>query len=202
MAVEFGSALRNRLFAALSGIRGADVTGQGEDLRGMLLAVGGPSSKTRSGIDLTKAAAQLGVSRRTCERWVRTAATGQGQRPSAGHAKTLTRKARQAASTQAGRRAAVQAVRKRQVYNRGARLAIRGRQGPARAGKSYQRDRVTQVALDPADAEAMLAAYEQGGDRGFIDWATATWDQQYLDDWGFQTVEEIEILSPTRGGWQ
>jgi transposase-like protein len=198
MAVEFGPGLRNRLFAALSGISGADVSGQGEDLRGMLLAVGGPSSKTRSGIDLTKAAAQLGVSRRTCERWVQTAAAGQGQRPSASHARTLTRKARQAASTKAGRRTAVQAMRERQVYSRGARLSIRGRQGPARAGKNYQRDRLTQLDLDPADAEAMLAAYEQGGDRGFLDWATATWDQQYLDDWGFQTIEEIDIQPPTR----
>src|SRR5450759_5645794 len=81
MDLEFGANLRGKLFTALTGNSEADVTGKG-DVRGMLMAVGGSSSKTKSGIDLTKAAAKLGVSRRTVERWVKTAATGQGQRPS------------------------------------------------------------------------------------------------------------------------
>ena len=81
------SDLRGKLFSAITG-RDADVSGQpGGDLRGMLMAVGGASRRTQSGIDLTKAAKSLGVSRRTVERWVKTEQTGTGQRPSAQHAK-------------------------------------------------------------------------------------------------------------------
>ena len=76
------SDLRGKLFTALTG-RDADVSGQaGGDLRGMLMAVGGASRRTKSGIDLTKAAKSLGVSRRTVERWVKTEQTSAGQRPS------------------------------------------------------------------------------------------------------------------------
>ena len=97
--------LRTSLFSMLTG-RQADVSGQvGGDVRGMLMAVGGASSRTKSGIDLTRAAGKLGVSRRTVERWVKTAQTGSGQRPSSQHAKTLATKARQAATTKAGRKA-------------------------------------------------------------------------------------------------
>ena len=97
--------LRNTLFAVLTGRQG-DVSGKaGGDVRGMLMAVGGSSTRTKSGIDLTAAANKLGVSRRTVERWVKTAQTGTGQRPSAPHAKALAAKARQAATTKAGRKA-------------------------------------------------------------------------------------------------
>src|SRR4051794_29802263 len=93
------SYLRGKVFNLLTGMQ-ADVSGSPQgDLRGMLLAVGGTSSKTRSGIDLTGAAAKLGVSRRTVERWVRTSQTGTGQRPSAAHLTNLAKQARQAATT-------------------------------------------------------------------------------------------------------
>ena len=201
MDLEFGANLRGKLFTALTGNSEADVTGKG-DVRGMLMAVGGSSSKTKSGIDLTKAAAKLGVSRRTVERWVKTAATGQGQRPSPQHAKLLAGHARKAATTKAGRKAAVQVVRDRKTMARGARLAIKGSQGPLRNGKDYPRNRLTQLMIDPDAAEAMLTAYEQGGDKGFMTWATNFYDQEYLEDWGFQTVDSIEIESPYGGGWR
>ena len=93
------SDLRGKVFAALTG-RHADVSGRTDgDIPGMLLAVGGPSSKTKSGIDLTKAAKALGVSRRTVERWVKTAKTGVGQRPSSPRAHILAPKSREAAAT-------------------------------------------------------------------------------------------------------
>jgi hypothetical protein len=91
-------------------------------------------------------------------------------------------------------------VRGQSAYRLGARLRIRGLQGPGRAGKDYPRQRATELLLDPADADAMLTAYEQGGDRGFVDWATNYWGQEYLPDWGFQTVEEVDIQPLTRGG--
>ena len=197
------SDLRGKLFTALTG-RDADVSGQaGGDLRGMLMAVGGASRRTKSGIDLTKAAKSLGVSRRTVERWVKTEQTGTGQRPSAQHAKSLATKARQAATTKAGRRAALAGSSMRQaIASRGARLSITGLQGPHAAGRDYMRNRTTQLELDPADAEAMMDAWENGGEKGFMTWATGHWGNEYLDDWKFDAVDAIDIERPYGGGWR
>ena len=201
--------LRGRIFAALTGNGQADVTGKGDDIRGMLMAVGGSSSKTRSGIDLTKAAGSLGVSRRTVERWVKTADTGTGQRPSPTHSKTLAGKARQAASTKAGRKAALSRVRAAKTFARGARISISGMQGPHAAGRDYLRSRTTQLELDPDAAEAMLNAYEQGGEKGFTAWATSHWGidggdgaPAYLDDWRFESMDNVDIEGPYGGGWR
>lgn len=194
--------LRSTIFSALTG-RQVDVSGRaGGDLRGMLMAVGGPSSKTRSGIDLTNAARTLGVSRRTVERWVQTAQTGAGQRPSRTHATSLARQARRAATTRAGRRAALASTTVRQITSRGARLTITAIQGPHAAGRDYMRNRTTQLELDPTAAEAMLTAWENGGDRGFMSWAAGHWDQEYLPDWRFESVGDIELQRPFGGEWR
>lgn len=197
------SDLRGKVFTALTG-SDADVSGQtGGDLRRMLMAVGGASRRTRSGIDLTKAAKTLGVSRRTVERWVKTEQTGAGQRPSAQHLKSLAGKARRAATTKSGRRAALAGSTMRQaITGRGARLSITGLQGPHAAGRDYMRKRTTQLELDPADAEAMLNAWEDGGEKGFMAWATGHWGNEYLDDWKFDDVDGIDIERPYGGGWR
>ena len=195
--------LRNTLFAILTG-RQADVSGSASgDVRGMLMAVGGTSNRTKSGIDLTKAASKLGVSRRTVERWVKSAQTGAGQRPSPQHAKALASKARQAATTKAGRKAALAGSPLRQaITSRGARVSIDGLQGPHAAGKDYIRKRVTQVYLDPADAHAMMNAWETGGEKGFMSWATTFWDTEYLNDWTFDSVDGVTIERPHGGAWR
>lgn len=192
--------LRGALFTALTG-RTGDVAGDpAGDVVGMLMAVGGPSARTRSGIDLTAAGRALGVSRRTVERWVRAAATGQGQRPSPGHARALARRARQAATTKAGRRAALAGSAARQAVAQGARLSITGVQGPI--SRDYMRQRVTTLDLDPADADAMLTAWENGGDKGFLAWASSHWDQQYVDDWRFGDVDAVSLETPFGGEWR
>lgn len=195
--------LRNTLFSILTG-RQADVSGSASgDVRGMLMAVGGTSNRTKSGIDLTKAASKLGVSRRTVERWVKSAQTGAGQRPSPQHAKALASKARQAATTKAGRKAALAGSPLRQaITSRGARVSIDGLQGPHAAGKDYIRKRVTQVYLDPADAHAMMNAWETGGEKGFMSWATTFWDTEYLNDWTFDSVDGVTIERPHGGAWR
>ena len=195
--------LRNRLFAALTG-RDADVSGKpGGDLKGMLLAVGGSSTRTRSGIDLTRAAGRLGLSRRTLERWVKTTETGEGQRPSPAHAKSLAKKARQAATTKAGRKAALAgSTLRRSITARGARISISGDQGPRAAGRDYIRYRTTMLELDPGDAEAMMNAWENGGEKGFMSWATTHWDQDYLADWKFGEVDGIDVERPDGGRWR
>ena len=197
------SDLRGKIFSALTG-RQADVSGKADgDMSGMLMAVGGPSSKTKSGIDLTKAAKSLGVSRRTVERWVKTAQTGTGQRPSAKHAATLVTKARQAATTKAGRKAALAGSTVRQaIATRGARVSIEALQGPRAAGRDYMRKRTTQIDLDPTDAEAMMSAWENGGEKGFMSWATSHWGNEYLDDWKFGEVDTVGIERPEGGAWR
>ena len=62
---------RSSLFRGLTGRQGADVSGKAgtsPDLRGMLLAAYGPGA--RGGVNTAAAAQDLGVSRRTVERWV------------------------------------------------------------------------------------------------------------------------------------
>lgn len=193
--------LRGMLFTALTG-RQADVSGKPDgDLRGMLRAVGGASTRTKSGINLTAAAGRLGVSRRTVERWVKAADTGAGQRPSPSHAKSLATKARQAATTKAGRKAALAGSKLRQsVTSRGARISITGEQGPHT--KDYMRNRTTQLDLDPDDAAAMIEAWENGGDKGFMSWASNHWGQDYLDDWQFGELDAVEIEMPYGGQWR
>lgn len=193
--------LRGVLFSALTGNRG-DVSGKGQDVKGMLLAVGGPSRRTRSGIDLTAAADKLGVTRRTVERWLRSGQPG-GQRPSQHHAKALAKAARQAATTRAGRKAGVAGLRSKVARSTaGVRLSIGGTQGPTAQGRTYTRPRLTQLDLDQQDALAMLDAYERGGDKGFMSWATQHWGQEYLDDWAFQSVDEVRVEGVNRGAWQ
>lgn len=196
------SDLRGKLFTALTG-RDGDVSGQTDgDLRGMLMAIGGASGRTKSGIDLTKVAASLGVTRRTVERWVKTEQEGTGQHPSPEHAKSVATKARQAATTQAGRRAALADSNMRQAFSRGARVSITGPQGPSADGKNYMRNRTTQLELRPEDAEAMMDAWESRGEKGFLAWATSYWGAEYLEDWKFDSADDVRIERPYGGEWR
>lgn len=209
--------VRDELFRKLTGLTDADVSsGGGGSLRGRLLAVGGASTTTKSGINLTRAAEVLKVSRRTVERWVRAADTGSGQRPSAEHAKLLATKARQAATTQAGRKATlgqsplVQQMRAKSVVQ----VKVKAFQGPAAAplpgeplDTSYMRDRSTMVKIEGAEQiQQMLDAYAQHGDKGFLDWMQTTWGggpggepvALYLSDWKFSEIDSIDFDFPTR----
>lgn len=202
----FDPALRRAVFTALSGDPGADPGADPTDVRGMLRAVGGASTRTRTGIDLTRAAAALGVSRRTVERWVRTAETGQGQRPSPGHAQTLRRVARQAATTRPGRRRALAAARASgAATQRGARMLISGMQGPQT--RTYMRDRQTWADLTPDQVQAMLDAYETGGDKGLLGWVSGHWNDRgdgqpgYVEDWMFGQITGVDFQFFEGGGW-
>lgn len=201
------SGLRGRLFAAVTG-RGGDVSGSTSgDLRAQLLVIGGASTRTRSGINLTAAAQQLGVSRRTAERWVQSATTGRGQRPSPASARAIARRSRQAASTKAGRRASLAGSQtQRLARTRGITLAVTGTQGPGGHGKDYSRFRRTVQKLSPEDAQAALDAWVDGGEQGFMAWTTDRWSGSededgvytgYLEGWEFQAPpEDIEFLDP------
>lgn len=197
--------LRSTIFSALTGKK-ADVSGKADgNVSGMLMAIGGSSTKTKSGIDLTRAAKSLGVSRRTVERWFKTSQTGSGQRPSPQHSKAMATKARQAATTKRGRRAALGAsnVRKH-ITSRGARITISGEQGPI-IGSDYRRRRTTTLDLDPDQAAAMMDAFEEGGEKGFMTWANNFWDEEYVSDWSFSTepggIDDITVAPQGRNSW-
>ena len=193
----FTRQLRGVLFSGLTG-RGGDVSGRTDaDVREMLLAIGGPAN-TRSGINLTAVAAELGVSRRTAERWVTTA----GQRIQLRGA-TLARvvaRSRQAATTKAGRRKAMAGVRAGPRARYGAKLSVTGQQGPLRAGTAYRRRRKIELVLDPQAAAEMMAAYEDGGDKGYMAWLESYASENYLDDWGFDSLDRIEVADPRESG--
>lgn len=182
---------------ALMAGRGGDVAGRPDgDIRGMLLAAGGPSSKTRSGINLTRAAEKLNVSRRTVERWVKTADTGAGQRPSPANLKRLAKAARQAVSTKAGRAQGAAAVTRR--HPRGTWISVTAFQGPDDSEGEHMRDRRTTIELTPEDLQALRDAWTSQGEAGVKQWLTETFDDHYLPGWKFGDIDDIGFGN--RGG--
>lgn len=185
--------LRGLLFGALSGRPNSDVSGKADgDVKGMLLAVGGASDKTRSGIDLTSAAKALGVSRRTVERWVRSADSGTGQRPSKEHQTTLARASRQRATTKAGRAQTLAgSSRMQRMARHGGKVRINAFQGPME--NKYKRLRTVEWDLSAAEAREMMAAYEARGDAGFMAWAQQFGTENYVPDWQIGDVEGLSF---------
>ena len=190
------AALATKAFALFTG-RAGDVSGaRGAGLLGQLLAIGGPSARTTSGIDLTRAAAALGVSRRTAERWVATARTGSGQRPSTRHAAALAARSKAMATTRAGRSAAMATTGRMASLARGAKLTIAAVQGPRSV--EYMRPRTVSVILDPDQASAMAEAWQGGGQRGLMRWAVGHFREEYTDGWRFGEVDSLDV-EPSAG---
>src|SRR5690606_10238966 len=184
------------VFSSITGVPDtslADVSGKGQDVVGMLLAVGGRSTKTKSGIDLGAAAKRLGVTPRTVQRWLAGAGIAGGPGPSAANTKKLVTASRQASSTKRGRAAALARSAARQRLAGGAKLKFDGKQGPHSLEPPYGRDRITELTLDPDHVEAMLNAWEDGGEAGFMSWAADFWDENYKDDWKFGGDGEIDV---------
>jgi hypothetical protein len=179
------------VFSAVTG-RPGDVSGTG-DVRDMLLAAFGVGP--RGGVNTRAAAAGLGVSQRTVQRWLAPEGRQRNQ-PRADHLKDLGKRARQAATTKKGRRTALTPARKDAMSRYGAKVLVRGEQGPRRAGRDYSRDRWTDLVLDPADVAAMRAAYEAGGDKGFVAWMENHYDAEYVGGWTFSTIRELHITDP------
>ena len=61
---------------------------------------------------------------------------------------------------------------------------------------------MTQVDLDPADAQAMIDAWVAGGDKGFMTWARDHWDQEYVAGWDFSSIDQLEVQEPYGGSWR
>ncbi|MBV6762661.1 terminal protein [Rhodococcus opacus] len=189
---------RSMVFGALTGRPEAAVTPQAggrPDLKGMLLAAYGLNR--RGGLDTATAAKDLGVTQRTVQRWVASAGHQRIAAPKRDTLSALMKKARQAATTQRGRKAALAAVRAskqgKALANHGGHIRIRGHQGPSAAGKTYKRDREIRLELSPSEVEAMWSAYEQGGDKAFSSWITDHADIQYVAGWEFERIDEMHL---------
>ena len=183
----------NTLLRRISGRGEADVTEEGS-ARGMLQAAFGRGP--RGGPVNAKAAAQaLGVSAGTVRRW----AAGT-QKPSPGRLAALRAAARRTITTTRGRRAATSDFRTSaqgsQALRGGSKIWVSGEQGVGGYDQGYARDRRVATDITPDELEAMLRAYEDGGDRGLRDWMKEFFDDKYVAGWDFVTIDDIGIGTP------
>jgi hypothetical protein len=191
---RFTADLRNALFRSVTG-RAGDVSGRADaDVRGMLTAAYGPGPRGAA-INTRAAAQDLGVRQRTVQRWL-AGDERQHNRPSDTHLRGLARKARQAATTRAGRRRALAGVRGSSMTRYGSKMAVRGVQGPTAAGRDYRRSRQVLLQLDPDSVTDLLDAYEAGGDKGLVSWLEEYAGDHYVDGWGFDSIEHLGLDDP------
>lgn len=180
---------RQTYFVAISGRRGADVSNQ-SNTKGMLLAAFGRGARGAA-VNAKAAAKKLGVAVSTVRRW----ASGK-QKPSAAHLDALQTASRKAATTKAGRKAATNDFRAstqgRAALAGGTSLWISGNQGPGgNVDDQYTKDRTIRQSIDVDDVQAMLRAYEEGGDEGLHAWMTQLIGDKYLADWGFISIDDF-----------
>lgn len=187
------AAQSNTFFRRISGRREAD-SAEGTSMRGMLQAVFGRGP--RGGAVNARAAAQsLGVSPGTVRRW----AAGT-QQPSSGRLAAIRQAARRVTSTKRGRRGATADFRSSaqgsQALRGGSKIWVSGVQGVGGYEKDYSRDRRVATNISPSEIEAMLRAYEDGGDSGLRDWMREFFDEKYVDQWDFVTIDDFGIGTP------
>lgn len=183
---RYGAQARGAVFAALTGRTGADVPGARDaDLGAQLRAAFGVSRRDPTRPDTAAAAAGLGISQRQVQRYL--AGTN---RPSPATRSRLTTAARQAATTQRGRRAAVAAVRNARSQ-RGINITIRGLQGPT---ADYARQRTITMNLDRNLATNFYNAYVDRGDIGALDFLAGNSEQTYfIDSWHFTDINDLNV---------
>jgi hypothetical protein len=196
---KYGSKIRDALFGQLSGRPGADTSGTvpkevtPQNLTGMLMGAYGPSRRDPSRPDTAAAAAGLGVTQRTVQRWL----SGQIQRPAPATVQSLARAARQASGTKQGRTAAIAAFRARQGQTpgkqQGMQLSFRGMMGP---GDDYWGDRPRRAnwQLNAQQQEDFLGAYEQGGENAALDWLADNSQEIYgVDPWSWGEISSLDV---------
>lgn len=179
----------NAFFRFATGLAG-DVSGRVDPslVREQLIAAYGPGRRGAA-IDTRAAAKDLGVTQRTVERWI--AAEGrQRSTPKLASLRRLAGRSRQAATTKAGRSAAVARMRNtsqgKNKANFGGRLTIDGYQGP----KGYPRIRAITLDLPPDQVEAMWSAYEAGGQKALLEWVNGRGDE-YVQGWSVNRLDDL-----------
>ena len=187
------AAQSNTFYRRISGRREADLA-EGANLRGMLQAVFGRGPRGGA-VDARAAAQSLGVSPGTVRRW----AAGT-QKPSPSRMAAIQSAARRTTTTKRGRRAATADFRTSaqgsQALRGGSKIWVSGEQGVGGYDQGYARDRRVATDISPDEIEAMLRAYEDGGDRGLRDWLREFFDDKYVAGWDFVTIDDFGIGTP------
>lgn len=199
-----GPQIDTDLFAALTGREAP--AGEGRIAAALRTAYG---ERGDGRPDTTVAARRLGVSTRTVRRWLQQ--EREGLTPASTNVTRLEVAARRARTTRRGRAAALRARRAADApaptaaprsRGRGAptpalpkvkAVSVTGSQGPVGAGNnSYKRYRTIRLSLSDSDNQAMLDAYERGGDAGFAQWLTDR-SQGYVSGWQFDDVSDLTL---------
>ncbi|MFK4299893.1 DNA-binding XRE family transcriptional regulator, partial [Arthrobacter sp. GAS37] len=149
----------------------------------------------RGGVDTAKAAKSLGVTQRAVNYWL----SGK-YRPKVEVQKTIATKSRQAATTKRGRQRLVQHARAQmaKTKNKSPQIFVVGNQGPRNADPNYLRHRVTNLwqNLGPDDVDTFISAWEEGGETAALEWLTQAFGDSYLDEWGFESIDQISFTDP------
>ncbi|OOK65417.1 helix-turn-helix family protein [Mycobacterium kansasii] len=187
------AAQSNTFLQRISGRREADSAG-GASMRGMLQAVFGRGPRGAA-VNARAAAQALGVSPGTVRRW----AAGT-QQPTPGRLATIRAAARRVSSTKRGRRAAAADFRTSaqgsKALRTGSKIWVSGEQGVGGYDQGYARDRRVATDISADEIEALLRAYEEGGDRALRDWLKQFFDDKYVAGWDFVTIDDFGIGSP------
>jgi transcriptional regulator with XRE-family HTH domain len=183
----------NTFFQRISGRRDAD-SAEGGSIRGMLQAAFGRGPRGAA-VNAATAAKRLGVSPGTVRRW----AAGT-QKPAEGRLAAIRTAARRVTSTKRGRRAATADFRTSaagaQALRTGSKIWISGEQGVGGYEQGYARDRRIATDISAEDIQALLAAYEEGGDAGLRDWLKRFLDANYVAGWDFVTIDDFGFGTP------
>lgn len=183
----------NTFLRRISGRREAD-SAEGTSTRGMLQAVFGRGPRGAA-VNARAAAQQLGVSLGTVRRW----AAGT-QQPSRDRLAAIRAAARRVTTTKRGRRGATADFRSspqgRQALSVGSKIWVSGEQGVGGYDQGYARDRRVANDISPEEIEALLRAYEEGGDEGLRDWMKQFFDDKYVAGWDFVTIDDFGIGTP------
>ncbi|EUA35979.1 hypothetical protein I549_4324 [Mycobacterium avium subsp. avium 2285 (R)] len=103
-------------------------------------------------------------------------------------------------STKRGRRAATADFRAssagKQALQGAGKIWISGEQGVGGYEQGYARDRRVATDISADEIEAMLRAYEDGGDSGLRTWMTQFFDDKYVAGWDFVTIDDFGIGTP------
>jgi transposase-like protein len=180
------SDLTGQMWTAVAGRRAGTPAGNpAESLRALLDA----------GVSKKEIAQTLGVTPRTVERWTTT--TG-GQRRDPAKSKAAERLTELGAKDPRVRERALSRYRKSRQRNRGGRVKINGRQGPAPAGKNYLRKRLIVHEIDGYAMDKVMQAWSAGDDDAAADAIREALEEQGYPDWAWDEGADVDFLAHSR----
>lgn len=174
---------RNAAFEFFTGQRYEDVTRSPRSMLQYLYE----GKTSRHPIDTKTAAARLGVSQRTVQRWIKG-----DSKPRPEISKKLTDKTRRTVTTKRGR---AQLAKKAKASLPGTRrtLMVHGLQGLSadRNDMTYNRHGISRIHLSDDEQRGLIDAWGEGGDNGALRFLEGVYDQpgRYEPGWRFHGVD-------------